>query len=126
MKLYLDTNRTALIFSGKVIPKVEYVELSDGSRKRSGNQAHDTAPDGGKGVPLWTVDVFPDDDETMRAEALGVTVAAWEMPAGKKFTPIRFVNLRANVYVDQRSGRAAVSLRADGIEGQGQQAPKAA
>ncbi|GAA1865314.1 hypothetical protein GCM10009836_52080 [Pseudonocardia ailaonensis] len=126
MKLYLDTNRTNLIFSGKVIPKAEYVELTNGERRRSGNQAHDTAPDGGKGAPLWTVDVFPDDDETMRAEALGVTVASWDEPQGKKWQPIKFVNLRANVYVDQRSGRAAVSLRADGIEGQAQPAQKAA
>lgn len=118
MKLYLDPTRTVLVFSGKVVPKAEYVEVSNGERRRSGNQAHDVLPDGGKGAPLWTVDVFPDDDETMRAEALGVTVASWDEPTGRKFQPIKFVNLRANVYVDQRSGRAAISLRADGVEGQ--------
>ena len=113
MKLYLDPARTTLIFSGKVVPKAEYAELANGERRRSGNQATDKD----SGIPLWPVDVFPDDDETMRAEALGVTVASWEEPTGQKFRPISFVNLRANVYVDQRSGRAAISLRADGIEG---------
>jgi len=113
VKLYLDTDRTNLIFSGKVIPKAFYAELSDGSRKRvPGKQATD--PD--SGLPLWTVDVFPDDDETMRAEALGVTVASAEEPTGRKWAPIRFLNLRANVYVNQQTGRAAISLRADGIE----------
>jgi hypothetical protein len=120
--LYLDTNRTTLIFSGKVIPKAFYAELSDGSRKRVPDKQA-TAEDG---TPLWTVDVYPDDDETQRAEALPVTVASYEEPTGQKWRPIRFTNLRANVYVNQQSGRAAISLKADGIEGQKNEQPKAA
>ena len=119
MKLYLDTSRTNLIFSGKVIEKAEHVELSDGARRRSGNQAKDA-----NGVPLWTVDCFVADEESARAEVIAVTVASWEQPQGRMLQPIKFVNLRANVYVNQSTGRAAVSLRADGVEGQA--APKAA
>ncbi|MFR9803651.1 hypothetical protein ACL02T_15280 [Pseudonocardia sp. RS010] len=120
MRLYLDTNRTTLIFSGKVIPKAEYVELTNGERRRSGNQAKDE-----NGTPLWTMDCFSADDDSMRAEVVAVTVASHEEPTARQFAPVKFVNLRANVYVNSQTGRAATSLRADGVEG-ANQAPKAA
>jgi hypothetical protein len=120
MQLYLDTNRTTLVFSGKVIPKAVYAELSDGSRRRvPDRQATNDA-----GVPLWTVDCFVADEESARAEVIAVTVASHEEPTGRPFQPVKFINLRANVYVNQQTSRAAVSLKADGIEGQA--APKAA
>ena len=109
--LPVDLTRIAFIGTGKVIEKGEYVELSDGSRKASGQQAKDDA-----GTPLWTVDVIVDDDDARRAEAVGVTVASYEEPKTPKWQPVRFREVTATIYLDQRSGRPAVSLRAEGIE----------
>ena len=87
------------------------MELSDGSRKRSGQQAKDE-----NGVPVWTVDVVVDDDESDRAEAVGVTIASWEPPVTQKWQPVKFTNLMAGIYRDKISGQPKVSLKADGIE----------
>jgi hypothetical protein len=109
----VDTNQITFIGTGKAAARAEYVELSDGSRRRSGNQAKDTE----SGMPLWVVDVLVDDPDSDRAEVIGVKVAAWEAPVTKLGQPVRFANLVAVPYVDQRSGRVALSMRADGIEG---------
>lgn len=119
----VDTNRVSFIGSGKHVDKAEYVELTDGSRKRSGNQA--TNDDG---VPLWTVDVFLDDDDARRAEVVSVTVAMHDEPRIEKFKVVKFRDLVATIWVDQ-GGRAQTSLKASGIDGQGGQhkpAPQAA
>ena len=110
--LPVDVSRINFIGSGKAIEKAEYVELSDGSRKRSGNQAKND-----DGTPLWTLDVFVDDDEALRAEAIGVTVASYEPPVAEKFKPVKFRNLTATIYADRGSGQAKVSLKAEGVEG---------
>ena len=107
----VDLTRITFIGTGKVIEKAEYVELSDGSRRASGQQAKDEA-----GTPLWTVDVIIDDDDARRAEAIGVTVATYEPPDTPKWAPVRFREVTATIYTDQRSGRPMVSLRAEGIE----------
>ncbi|MEK6441855.1 hypothetical protein [Pseudonocardia sp. T1-2H] len=116
----VDTNRPgfALIGTGKAAARAEYVELADGSRKRSGNQAKDDT-----GVPVWVIDVLVDDPDADRAEVVGIRVSSWDEPKTAKWQPVRFVNLVAVPYVDQ-GGRVALSMRADGIEGQAQ-APKA-
>lgn len=110
--LPIDVSRINFVGSGKAVEKMEYVELSDGSRKRSGAQAKDE-----NGVPLWTVDVFVDDDDALRAEAIGVTIASHEPPQSQKFQPVKFRNLTATIYADRGSGQAKVSLKAEGIDG---------
>jgi hypothetical protein len=105
----VDLSRVQFIGTGKFVEKPEYVELSDGSRKRSGNQAKDDA-----GTPLWTVDVIVDDEDAMRAEAIGVTVASYDEPVTPKWQPVKFREVTATIYM--RDGRPAVSLRAEGIE----------
>lgn len=107
----VDINRITFVASGKQVEKAEYVELSDGQRRRSGNQAKND-----EGVPLWTVDVFVDDDTADRAEAVGVTVASHDEPWTEKWKPVRFRNLTATIYVEQGTGRPKVSLKAEGIE----------
>lgn len=109
----VDLTRIQFIGSGKVIAKSEYVELSNGERRASGNQAKDDA-----GTPLWTVDVYIDDDEARRAEAIGVTVASYDEPATKKWQPVNFRDVVATIYVDKSSGRATVSLKAEGMRDQ--------
>ena len=106
----VDLSRVQFIGTGKVIEKSEYVELSDGQRRASGQQAKDDA-----GTPLWTVDVIVDDDDAKRAEAVGVTVASYDMPTSPKWQPVAFREVTATIYLDQRSGRPAVSLRAEGM-----------
>lgn len=108
----IDTNRVTFLGTGKGSARAEYVELSDGTRKRSGEQARDD-----NGVPLWVVDVLVDDDEADRAEVAGVKIASYDEPQVEKFKPVKFVNLVAVPYVDRGSNRVAMSFRADGIEG---------
>ena len=113
-KIPVDTSRITFMGTGKRVSRAEYVELSDGQRRRSGNQAKDD-----NGVPLWTVDVIVDDDEADRAEAVGVKIASHDEPMTEKWKPVRFRNLTATIYVEQGTNRAKVSLSADGIEGTG-------
>lgn len=107
----VDLFRCTLIGTGKVSSKAEYVELSDGSRKASGNQAKDEAT----GLPLWVVDVLVDDDDARRAEVVGVTVPCADEPVTPKWRPVGFHNVTATVYVDRSSGRAMVSMKAEGM-----------
>lgn len=112
-QLPVDLTRITFIGSGKVIEKAEYVELSNGERKASGAQAKDDA-----GTPLWTCDVYVDDDEARRAEAIGVTVASYDQPECPKWKPVHFRDMTAVIFVDRSSGRATVSLRAEGMRDQ--------
>lgn len=107
----VDTGRVTFIGTGKAASRAEYVELSDGSRKRSGQQATDD-----NGIPLWTVDVLVDDDDSDRAEVVGVKIASRDEPRTEKWKPVRFVNLVVVPYVDRGSNRVALSMRADGID----------
>lgn len=116
----VDTSKVQFISTGKAAARAEYVELSDGSRRRSGNQAKDQD----SGMPLWVVDVLVDDPDSDRAEVVGVRVASWDEPITAKWQPVKFRSLVAVPYVDRSSNRVALSFRAEGIEGQA--APKAA
>lgn len=122
----VDITRITFIGTGKAAEKAEYAELADGSRRRSGNQARAKLADGSLGAPLWTVDVVVDDDESVRAEAIGVTIAAYDPPITPKWQPVRFKNLTAVIYRDNATGQPKVSLKADGIEGQAVSKPAAA
>ncbi len=107
----VDTSRLTLLASGKLMPKAEYAELSDGSRRRVPDAQ---AKDRETGLPLWVVDCFLDDDEEEgRAEVVGVTVAMREKPQVQKFRPVHFEGLVASAYV--RDGRTAFTFRATGI-----------
>jgi len=108
----IDLSRCTLIGTGKVSQKAEYVELSDGSRKASGNQAKD--PD--SRLPLWVIDVLVDDEDARRAEVLGVTVPSADEPDAPKWKPVMFRNATATIYVDRASGRAQVSVKAEGVD----------
>lgn len=107
----IDSSRITLIGTGKAAERAEYIELSDGSRKRSGNQAK------GKdsGLPVWVVDVVVDDDSQDRAETIGVVIEQHEPPVTVKWQPVVFVNLRGVMYRDNATGEPRMSLRADGI-----------
>jgi hypothetical protein len=108
----VDLSRCNLIGTGKVSSKAEHVELSDGQRRASGNQQKD--PD--SGLPLWVIDVLVDDDDARRAEVVGVTVPSSIEPDCPKWRPVQFRNVTATIYMDRQSGRATVSLKAEGME----------
>jgi hypothetical protein len=108
----VDTDRLNLIATGKISPKAQYATLSDGSSRRTGNQA--TTDDG---IPLWVVDCLVDDDDAARAEVLGVTVAAVDEPQVGKLKAVRFRGVTAMVYRDNMTGQPKVSIKAEGIDG---------
>src|SRR5690606_35089083 len=116
------TSKVQIIGTGKAAARAEYVDLSDGSRRRSGNQAKDVD----SGMPQRAVDVLVDDPDADRAEVVGVKVASWDEPVTPKWQPVKFRNLVCVPYVDQRSNRVGFSFRCDGIEGQAQQKQNAA
>lgn len=118
----VDLSRCVLVGTGKVSSKAEYVELSDGQRRASGNQAKDEST----GLPLWVVDVLVDDDDARRAEVVGVTVPSADEPVAPKWRPVGFRNVTATIYVDRASGRAQVSLKAEGMESGVKSAPSSA
>src|SRR5689334_1176466 len=98
-KIPVDCSRLMFVGTGKAAQRAEYVELSDGSKRRSGNQAKDDA-----GVPLWTVDVLLDDDDADRAEVVAVKIASHDEPRTEKWKPVRFRGLVASPWVDKGSG----------------------
>lgn len=112
-RLPIDGTALTFISTGKYRPVSEYGELSDGSRRPTGRQASID------GVPLWTVDVLLDDDDSDRAEAVGVKVASHEEPKLPKFQAVQFVGLTCTPYVDRRTNRIALSFSASGIANAG-------
>lgn len=110
--LPVDTAKLNLIATGKISPKAQYATLSDGTSRRTGNQATTEA-----GIPLWVVDCLVDDDDANRAEVIGVTVAAANEPTVQKLRPVQFRNVTARVYRDNLTGQPKVSLSADGVDG---------
>ncbi|MBC3191670.1 hypothetical protein H7X46_11420 [Pseudonocardia sp. C8] len=112
----VDSTKVQFIGTGKAAARAEYGELSDGSRRRTGNQAVDD-----NGVPVWVVDVIVDDDDADRAEIAGVRVSSYDEPTTEKWRPVRFVNLRVKPWADTGGNftKIAFSWLADGIEASG-------
>lgn len=114
----VDSSKVTFIGTGKAAARAEYAQLSDGTTRRTGEQAKDD-----HGVPVWVVDVLIDDDDTDRAEIAGVRVSSYDEPKTDKWRPVRFTNLRVKPWVDSGGNfsKVAYSWLADGIEGQGGQ-----
>jgi len=111
--LPIDATKVEFVSTGKVLAKPLYVELSDGTKKADRNQQ---AKDN-DGCPLWTVDCIDtaDDDESRRAETIGVTVASHDKPQVAKFQPVRFEGLVANCYLPKGQRFPAFTFRATGV-----------
>ncbi|SFO52765.1 hypothetical protein SAMN05216207_107815 [Pseudonocardia ammonioxydans] len=114
----VDTTKVQFIGTGKSAARAEYAQLSDGSTRRTGEQATDD-----HGVPIWVVDVLVDDDDADRAEIAGVRVASYDEPQTPKWQPVKFRNLRCKPWADSSGNftKVAFSWLADGIDGQGGQ-----
>ncbi|ODU05556.1 MAG: hypothetical protein ABS81_07280 [Pseudonocardia sp. SCN 72-86] len=115
-------SRCRFVGTGKVAERAEYVELSNGERRRSGNQAKDETT----GLPLYVVDVLVDDPDSDRAEIVGVKVASHDQPRTELGKEVKFRGLVALPYVMQGTNRVALSFTAEGIEGQGKPQGQAA
>lgn len=105
--LPIDTNRFAMIATGKVSPVPEW---KDGSP--TGQQARHEQT----GLYLWNVDVLVDDDEA-RSTVASVVIGSMDEPRVQKLRPIGFVGLTANVYVNRRTSSLTLRFSADAVAG---------
>lgn len=117
----VDTTKVQFIGTGKVAERAEYVELANGERRRSGNQATDE----NTGLPLYVVDVLVNDPDSQRAEIAAVKIPSNVPPETQMGQPVNFTDLVAVPYVDNRSNRVAMSFRATGIDNGNQRGGKA-
>lgn len=108
----VDTTKITLIATGKAAARQEFAELTNGERRRTGQQAKDTE----SGMPLWVVDCLLDDDTAERAEVVSVKVPSWDEPKTTKWQPVRFSGLVCVPWVGDGSRRVSLSFRASGIE----------
>lgn len=104
----VDAARMELVAAAEPAAVPEWVELSDGSRRPSGNQAKDAET----GRPLWVVDCLVLDQE--RAATIGVQVASVDAPRVTVLTPVRFEGLMVRVS-RSRDGKVAQYWRASGV-----------
>lgn len=106
----VDTARVRFVGTGKTAERAEYGELSDGSRRKTGNQDKNDA-----GVPMWVVDVLVDDPDAARAEIAGVKVPSWDPPVTRLGAEVRFVGLCVKPWV--QGNFVQLSWQAEGLEG---------
>lgn len=104
----VDGARFELVAAAEPAEVPEWVELSDGSRRPSGNQAKDPESK----LPLWVVDCLVLDQE--RAATVGVQVAAPVAPEVRVLSPITFEGLSVRVS-RSRDGKVAQYWSATGI-----------
>lgn len=95
--LPVATDRLQLVATGHVTPVQEWVELHDGRRTPSGNQARQKQDDGSLGLPLWEVAVLS--PESDRPELVSVQVAANDEPKVAAYQPVQLDNLTVRVTV---------------------------
>ncbi len=110
-RIPIDSTRVRFMGTGKVAERAEYVELTDGQRRRSGDQAKDD-----NGLPQWVVDVLVIDDESDRAEVAAVKIGSHAPPETTLAQEVRFRDLVALPYVQQGTGRVSLSFSASGID----------
>jgi hypothetical protein len=107
--LPVDCARLDLIAAGSPIAAAEWVELSDGSRRPSGNQQKNDA-----NQPIWQVEAFVPGDEGERASVIAVQVAGDE-PKVSLMREIRFENLVVKVGKNRTSGAITQYWSADSV-----------
>lgn len=104
----VDSARFELVAAAEPAEVQEWVELSDGSRRPSGNQARDPETN----LPLWTVDCLVLDQ--VRAATVGVQVGASVMPEVRVLSPVKFDGLTVRV-VRNKQGQISQYWSATGI-----------
>lgn len=110
--LPIDADALPILSAGKVEIVQKWAELSDGSRRPTGEQDRDD-----QNRHLWRVHVIiPAVDEKDRPEMTTVTVAAMDEPRpGPMASPVRFLGLRVRASVNRRTNALAMYWAADGI-----------
>lgn len=105
--LPVDTTRLNLVASCAPVPKAEWAQLSDGSRRPSGNQAKDE-----DGYPLWIVDCLAIGLE--RPEVIAVEVAG-DQPEVQVMQPVAFEGLVVQLNVSKKTGGLGTYWSADRV-----------
>ncbi|MGF1648352.1 MAG: hypothetical protein ACFCVF_15725, partial [Kineosporiaceae bacterium] len=107
----VDGARTVLVGTGNVEAVTEWMELPDGSRKRTDTQARHPET----GMPLWGVEVLVSQVAYGRESMVTsrVNVGAPAEPRVARFAPVGFVGLVVDVRVNKRSGALSESWRAE-------------
>ena len=97
----IDTKRQAMRSTGIVEEVFEWVER-DGKRRPSEVQARDED----SGMPLWSVEVIYQQQTWGRVSSVTnrVSVGMPQRPVLGEFEPVEFVDLRAEVRVNQAGG----------------------
>jgi hypothetical protein len=98
-------------------PAPARVELSDGTTRTDPNGRQATHKV--SGLPVWQIDVVipgAAGDERSRMTTATVKVGCAHKPQVTPGMPVRFVNLAVLAYVDQQTGRAAMSWSSEGVE----------
>lgn len=115
-RIPVDASRLPLVLAmSPVRPALARVELSDGSTRPdpNGTQAMDKIT----GLPQYLLDcVIPSEDEGGRMTTINLKIASATRPSVTPGTPIRLIDAAVLAYVDQQSGRAALSWSCTGVE----------
>lgn len=112
--LPVDAARLGLVAAtASAQPAAEWVELSDGSRKPSGNQARARTEDGSVGALLWTLDLLAPGED--RAEVVSVQIASNDEPKVQQFQPVELADLVARVSLDRKTNQPRLYWSATGL-----------
>lgn len=96
VKVPVDGARMTLVSTGKVhaVPVWADGRMVEGQQERDPNT----------GMPLWSVDVIPDNDEATRSEAWSVRVPGLSAPVVAKWQPVQFEGLVVAVRNNKAGG----------------------
>lgn len=110
--IMVDTSATTILSGGTVEMVTKWAELSDGTRKPTGEQDRDD-----NGRHLWRVTaILPALDERDRPEMISVTVASMDEPnVGGLAEPLAFERLRVRPAVNRRTNALTLYWTADGV-----------
>lgn len=111
--LMIDTTTQQIASAGGTpAPVFIWAELTDGSRKNTGEQQRDD-----QHRQIWQVTVIiPPVEDNDAPEMIKVQVAAHDEPqTGPLGTPLEFDRLRVRPTVNRRSGQLALYWSADGV-----------
>lgn len=108
----VDTTATQILSGGTVEPVTIWAELSDGSRRPTGEQERDE-----RNRHIWRVSaILPALGDRDKAEIITVQVASMDEPqVGNLAEPLMFDRLQVRPAVNRRSGQLALYWSAEGV-----------
>lgn len=111
----VDQGRTRLISAVSAAAQMpEWGELSDGSRRPTGNQAREKHEDGTLGAPLWQVDCLIAGGD--RGSLVSVQIASTDEPKVAELAPVVFTELTVRPVVGRADGKLKQYWSATGVD----------